>query len=143
MIQLSDLPAINAGLNSLCTIFLVSGFYFIRQKNQPAHQRCMMAALGTSVLFLTSYVIYHSFAGRTVFKNPEWFRPIYLSILLTHTVLAIAIVPLVIMTFLRAIRTRYELHRKIARWTWPLWMYVSITGVLIYFLLYRIFPQQS
>ena len=79
--------------------------------------------------------------GPTVFKNPAWFRPVYLAILLTHTVLAVAIVPLAIITLARALRRRFDLHRRIARWTWPLWMYVSVTGVLIYLLLYRIFPQ--
>ena len=79
--------------------------------------------------------------GPTVFKDPAWFRPIYLTILLTHTVLAIAIVPLAIITLTRALRSRFDRHRQIARWTWPLWMYVSVTGVLIYLLLYRIFPQ--
>lgn len=142
MIELSSLPAVNAGLNSLSVLFLTAGYYFITRRNQPAHQKCMSAALVTSALFLISYIVYHSFAGRTIFKEPDWFRPIYLAILLTHTVLAVAIVPLVVMTFLRAVRARYDLHRKIARWTWPLWMYVSVTGVLIYFLLYQIFPQK-
>lgn len=141
MIELSHLPAVNAGLNSLSAIFLTAGFCFIRRKNQSAHIKCMVAALITSTLFLVSYLIYHSYAGRTVFSNPQWFRPIYLVILLTHTVLAVVIVPLVWVTVMRAVRTRYDLHRKIARWTWPLWMYVSVTGVLIYFLLYQIFPQ--
>lgn len=101
----------------------------------------MSAALCTSALFLACYLYYHFHAGRTVFKNPEWFRPIYLTLLLTHTVLAVVIVPMILMTFHRAVKARYELHKKLARWTWPLWMYVSVTGVLIYFLLYRIFPQ--
>jgi putative membrane protein len=139
--SLSDLPAINACLNSLSTIFLTAGYIFIRQQNQTAHRNCMIAAFATSTIFLACYLVYHAYAGRTVFRDPAWFRPIYLTILLTHTILAVAIVPLIFLTFHRALKARYELHRKIARWTWPIWMYVSVTGVLIYFLLYQIFPQ--
>ena len=139
---LSDLPAINASLNALSAIFLTSGFIFIKQKKQSAHHNCMITACCTSALFLTCYIIYHAQAGRTVFRDPEWFRPIYLTLLLTHTVLAVIIVPLAIVTLSRALRQRFDLHKKIARWTWPIWMYVSITGVIIYFLLYHIFPQR-
>ena len=103
----------------------------------------MKAAVVTSTLFLISYLTYHAHAGRTVFKEPASFRPIYLTLLLTHTVLAVVIVPLVIVTLTRALRRRFDSHRKIARWTWPLWMYVSVTGVIIYLLLYKIFPQQK
>ena len=108
----------------------------------------MITAFVASILFLCCYITYHSYLayalhkGPTVFKNPSWFRPIYLTILLTHTMLAVIIVPLVLITLRRAIKLRFDLHKKIARWTWPLWMYVSVTGVLIYFLLYKIFPQQ-
>jgi putative membrane protein len=141
MMTLSDLPALNACLNSTSAIFLMVGYVFIRQNRQAAHRNCMIVALIASTLFLISYLTYHFNTGRTVFKDPAWFRPIYLIILLTHTVLAVVIVPMVIMTVSRAIKRRYDLHKKISRWTWPLWMYVSVTGVLIYFLLYRIFPQ--
>ncbi len=141
--SLSDLPAVNAALNGLSAVFLGCGYYFIRQRRQNAHRNCMIAAVGTSVLFLACYLTYH-FTVRTItrFHNPEWFRPIYLTILLTHTVLAATIVPMIIITLNRALRQRFDRHRKIARWTWPLWMYVSVTGVLIYLLLYRIFPQR-
>jgi uncharacterized membrane protein YozB (DUF420 family) len=145
--NLAGLPAVNACLNGLSAVFLGAGYRFIRRKNQPAHRNCMVAAFGASVLFLACYIAYHSYLafhlhrGPTVFKNPAWFRPVYLAILLTHTVLAVAIVPLAIITLARALRRRFDLHRRIARWTWPLWMYVSVTGVLIYLLLYRIFPQ--
>ena len=138
---LSDLPPINASLNSLSAIFLIFGYIFIRQKKNIAHRNCMISAFCTSTLFLISYLVYHHYAGRTTFKDPQWFRPIYLGILLTHTVLAVVIVPMVLITLNRAFKARYELHKKIARWTWPIWMYVSVTGVLIYFLLYQIFPQ--
>ena len=140
--SLADLPALNACLNGVSTILLSAGYYFIRSKKQAAHRNCMLAAFVTSSLFLISYLVYHFNAGRTEFREPAWFRPIYLAILLTHTVLAVAIVPLVLITLHRAVKQRFELHRKIARWTWPIWMYVSVTGVLIYFLLYQIFPQR-
>lgn len=138
----SDLPAVNASLNGLSAVLLSFGFYFIRRKNVPAHHRCMLSAVLTSTLFLVCYVVYHAKAGRTVFRDPAWFRPYYLALLLTHTVLAVVIVPMVIITLSRALRERFDKHKRIARWTWPLWMYVSVTGVLIYFLLYRIFPQR-
>ncbi|HYE32773.1 MAG TPA: DUF420 domain-containing protein [Methylomirabilota bacterium] len=139
--SVTDLPALNAFLNTCSTVLLSFGFYFIKRKNQQAHIRCMVGALITSALFLTSYLYYHSHAGRVVFANPQWFRPIYLVILLTHTILAVVILPLIFVTVVRGLKRQDEKHRKIARWTWPLWMYVSVTGVLIYFLLYVIFPQ--
>jgi uncharacterized membrane protein YozB (DUF420 family) len=140
--NLSDLPAVNAMLNGLSALFLTAGYYFIRRKDQDAHRNCMVAAVCTSALFLVSYLVYHSQAGRTVFKEPPWFRPIYLTILLTHTVLAVVIVPMVLATLSRAIQGRIELHKNAARWTWPVWIYVSVTGVVIYLLLYQIFPQK-
>lgn len=140
--SLSDLPAVNATLNLCSAILLIIGYTFIRQGKQRAHRNCMIAALCTSTVFLCSYLIYHYNVGHTRFVNPEWFRPYYLALLLTHLVLAIAIVPLVLITFTLAIKGRYESHKKIARWTWPIWIYVSVTGVIIYFLLYQIFPQR-
>ncbi|HEY5911546.1 MAG TPA: DUF420 domain-containing protein [Verrucomicrobiae bacterium] len=145
--NLADLPAVNALLNGLSALFLSAGYYFIRGKNQTAHRRCMLAAFGTSVLFLVCYLTYHTYLayvlhrGPTVFRDPAWFRPIYLAILLSHTVLAVVIVPLVLVTLSHALKQRFERHRQIARWTWPIWMYVSVTGVLIYLFLYQIFPQ--
>ena len=140
--SLSDLPAVNACLNGLSAVFLTTGYVFIRRGNKIAHRNCMVSAFVTSTIFLICYLTYH-FTVRTVtrFEKPEWFRPVYLTILLTHTVLAVVIVPLVLMTLGRAVKQRFDLHKKIARWTWPLWMYVSVTGVVIYLLLYRIFPQ--
>jgi putative membrane protein len=138
--NISDLPALNACLNSLSTVLLTAGFIFIKRKHERAHRNCMIAALVTSTLFLTSYLYYHYHAGRTVFPE-NWFKPIYLVILLTHTVLAVVIVPLIIAAVIQAIRRKFESHKKITRWTWPMWMYVSVTGVLIYLLLYQIFPQ--
>ena len=138
---IQDLPLINACLNGLATLFLTLGFVFIKQGKQTAHRNCMVSAFITSAVFLTCYLIYHFSTGATRFVDPAWFKPIYLVILFTHVVLAVVILPLIFMTFSRALKARYELHKKIARWTWPLWMYVSITGVVIYLLLYQIFPQ--
>ena len=138
--NLSDLPALNACLNGTSTILLTAGYIFIKRKNEKAHRNCMVAALVTSSLFLASYLYYHFHAGSTVFPQ-NWFKPIYLVILLTHTVLAVVIVPLIIAAVVQAIRRRFESHKKITRWAWPLWMYVSVTGVVIYLLLYQIFPQ--
>ncbi len=144
----ADLPAVNATLNALSAVFLSLGYFFIKRQNRQAHRNCMLAAFGTSVLFLICYLGYHAYVayvlkrGPTIFRDPAWFRPIYLAILLTHTVLAVVIVPMVLVSIWRALRGRFEAHRKIARWTWPLWMYVSVTGVLIYYLLYVRFPQQ-
>lgn len=138
----ADLPAVNAGFNALSTVLLLAGYVFIRRKNQAAHRACMIGALISSGLFLCGYLTYH-FTVRTVtrFQNPPEFRPIYLAILLTHTVLAVVIVPMILLTVVRAWRERFDAHRRIARWTWPLWIYVSVTGVVIYLLLYQIFPQ--
>src|SRR5712671_5851725 len=124
-----DLPAVNASLNGLSACFLTAGFIFIRRKNKIAHRNCMIAAFSTSVVFLACYLTYHATVKTvTHFIEPAWFRPIYLTILLTHTVLAVIIVPLTLLTLNRARRQELEAHKKIARWTWPLWMYVSVTG---------------
>jgi putative membrane protein len=140
--SIHDLPLVNACLNSASAILLSVGYVFIKRQRTIAHRNCMIGAVITSTLFLVCYLTYHAFAGRTVFKDPQWFRPIYLVILLTHTVLAAVIVPLVLITLSRALRAKWELHKKIAHWTWPIWMYVSVTGVVIYLLLYQIFPQR-
>jgi uncharacterized membrane protein YozB (DUF420 family) len=141
-VNLSDLPAVNACLNSVSAILLTGGFLFIKRKKQRAHRNCMIAALATSTLFLVSYLYYHAHAGSTKFPE-NWFRPYYLIILLTHTVLAVVIVPLILAAVVQAARGKFESHKKIARWTWPMWMYVSVTGVLIYLLLYQIFPREN
>lgn len=143
----ADLPIVNASLNGLSALLLAVGYYHIRHGRREAHRRCMLAAFGTSTLFLICYLTYHGYLswylhrGPTVFQNPTWFRPIYLAILLTHTLLAVVVVPLVLLSLRLAWRQQFERHRRLARWTWPIWMYVSVTGVLIYLLLYRIFPQ--
>jgi putative membrane protein len=143
-----DLPAVNASLNGLSAILLTAGFICIRQKKITAHRNCMISAFCVSAIFLVCYLTYHTYLavvlhkGPTRFLNPPWFRPIYLTILLTHTVLAMVIVPLIFITLFRALRERFDQHKKIARWTLPLWMYVSVTGVIVYLLLYQIFPQK-
>lgn len=140
-------PAINATLNGLSLVFLTLGFIHIRRGNKTAHRNCMLATFASSTLFLIGYLSYHTYRvrvlglGPTVFKDPAWFRPIYLTILISHTILAAAIVPLGLYTLSLALREKFERHKKFARITWPIWMYVSITGVVIYFLLYQIFPQ--
>jgi uncharacterized membrane protein YozB (DUF420 family) len=144
---ITDLPIVNACLNASSALFLGVGYYHIRHKNVAAHRLCMIAAFITSVFFLGCYITYHTYLGYvlhrgpTPFKGPAAWRPIYLAILLSHTVLAIVIVPMVLITLTRAVRQNFALHKRIARWTWPLWMYVSVTGVIVYLLLYRIFPQ--
>jgi putative membrane protein len=143
-----DLPAVNATLNGLSAVFLALGFFFIKRGNKIAHRNCMITAFCTSVIFLGCYLTYHGWLalvlhqGPTRFLNPLWFRPYYLVLLGTHTILAIVIVPMILITLWRAKKERFELHKKIARWTWPLWMYVSVTGVVIYWLLYIKFPQK-
>ena len=139
---IQDLPLINACLNALATVFLTLGFVFIKRGNKTAHRNCMISAFATSTIFLACYLTYHfNTVAVTRFVDPAWFRPIYLVLLLTHVVLAVVILPLIFMTLSRALKERFPQHKKIAKWTWPLWMYVSITGVLIYLLLYQIFPQ--
>lgn len=144
----SDLPAVNACLNSVSTVMLVLGFRFIKAGNRAAHRNCMLTACCTSLLFLVCYVTYHEWmrrthgAAHTTFLEPRWFRPVYLAILFTHLVAAVVILPLIIVTLVRALKGNIERHKKIARWTWPLWMYVSVTGVVIYLLLYQVFPQK-
>ena len=144
---LSDLPAVNASLNGLSTVLLVLGWRHIKAGRRLAHRNCMIGAFVTSSLFLACYVTYHfqmqKLHGRahTSFTDPAWFRPVYLAILVTHLIGAFAILPLVTLTFQRAIKERFELHKRIARWTLPVWLYVSVTGVVIYLLLYQIFPQ--
>ncbi|HWR35087.1 MAG TPA: DUF420 domain-containing protein [Clostridia bacterium] len=136
---LAIFPALNAVLNGTSAVLLLVGHQFIRRGNMGAHRRTMVTALVTSSLFLVSYLYYHAQVGSVRFQGQGWSRPVYFTILLTHTVLAAAIVPMVLVTLARALRARYALHRAIARWTYPVWMYVSVTGVVIYFMLYHLF----
>jgi uncharacterized membrane protein YozB (DUF420 family) len=140
--SLQDLPPLNAGLNGLSTLLLIAGWISVRRRMLVAHRACMVAAFASSSVFLACYLYYHFHAGRTVFVNPQWFRPFYLAILITHTILAITIVPMILTTFAYALRGDFTRHRRIAKWTLPLWLYVSVTGVVIYYLLYVKFPQK-
>ncbi len=138
-----DLPAVNATLNGLSAVLLTAGFIAIKTGRKIAHRNCMIAAFCTSAIFLGCYLTYHiTVKTVTHFVDPAWFRPYYLTLLATHTILAVAIVPMILITLNRARKQQFEAHKKIARWTWPLWMYVSVTGVVIYLLLYQIFPQK-
>jgi uncharacterized membrane protein YozB (DUF420 family) len=140
LIAAAQLPHLNAALNLLSAAFLISGFFFIRSKNIKAHRVFMTGAVASSTLFLISYVIYHYQVGSVPFKGQGWIRPLYFTILLTHTILAAAVVPLVLITLIRALRERFDAHRRIARWTFPIWLYVSLTGVVVYWMLYRLAP---
>jgi uncharacterized membrane protein YozB (DUF420 family) len=135
------LPHLNACLNGTSALLLITGFKFIRSRNVIAHRACQIAALCVSLLFLASYLTYHYHHGATRFLGTGLVRPIYFTVLTSHTMLAIAIVPLVILTFYRAFRGDLSRHRRIARITLPLWLYVSITGVIVYLMLYQIYPH--
>jgi uncharacterized membrane protein YozB (DUF420 family) len=134
------LPAVNAALNALSAFLLIGGYACIRRGRRAAHQRCMLAAFVVSVLFLASYLTLRYLAGMTRFEGQGWIRPVYFTILFSHTVLAAGIVPLAIVTMARALREEHARHVRVARWTLPLWLYVSITGVVIYWLLYHLYP---
>ena len=138
---ISYLPHVNACLNGTSAVLLFTGYTFIRSRNVVAHRACQVAALIVSILFLASYLTYHYNHGSTRFQGAGIVRPIYFTILTTHTILAIVIVPLVILTFYRALRNDFARHRRIARITLPLWIYVSITGVIVYLMLYQIYPS--
>ena len=135
------LPHLNACLNGTSAILLFAGFSFIRWGKVAAHRACQISALVVSTLFLISYLTYHYYHGTTRFQGIGLARPIYFTILTSHTILAIVIVPLIAITFVRAFRLDFVRHRKIARITLPLWFYVSITGVIVYLMLYQIYPS--
>jgi uncharacterized membrane protein YozB (DUF420 family) len=137
--QYAIYPVIDATLNGTSAVLLVIGRGLIKSGRMAAHRAVMIAALTSSSLFLISYLYYHAHVGSIHFQGQGIWRPIYFTLLTSHTILAAAIVPMVIITLSRALRARYDKHRRIARWTFPLWLYVSITGVVIYFMLYQIF----
>ena len=139
--NISDLPALNAGLNALSGTLLGVGYAMIRRGRVRAHKAFMLAAVGVSTLFLVSYVIYHYHAGSSRFPGTGWIRTLYLSILVTHAVLAAAVMPLAAVTLVRAWREDFPSHRRIARWTLPIWFYVSVTGVIIYVMLYHLYAR--
>jgi uncharacterized membrane protein YozB (DUF420 family) len=137
MISVTDLPALNATLNGIAAIFLTIGYVFIRNRRIAQHRACMIAAFTTSTLFLISYLIYHYHVGSRPFTGQGPIRVVYYTILITHVILAAAIVPMVLMTMTRALRNQFARHKAIARWTLPIWLYVSITGVIVYVMLYQ------
>ena len=138
-LTVADLPALNATLNGIAAVFLVVGYICIRKGAWTAHKTCMLAALTTSALFLVSYVIYHINAGSRPFPGTGPIRFVYLAILITHIILAAVILPMALVTAARGLAARYDRHVRIARWTLPIWLYVSVTGVVIYLMLYRMY----
>jgi uncharacterized membrane protein YozB (DUF420 family) len=132
-----DLPAVNATLNAIAAVLLGTGYVLIRARRVDLHRRFMLAAFATSALFLVSYLIYHAQVGSVAFTRQGFVRPVYFSILITHVVLAAAILPLAVITLSRGLSAKYQQHRAIARWTLPIWLYVSVSGVLVYVLLYQ------
>jgi putative membrane protein len=137
MITLHDLPAVNAALNALSGTLLLVGYTLIRARRIQQHRKVMIAAFVTSSLFLVCYVIYHAQVGSVRFTRQGFVRPLYFTILITHVTLAAVVLPMAIVTLSRGLKARYARHRAIARWTFPIWMYVSVTGVLVYVLLYQ------
>jgi uncharacterized membrane protein YozB (DUF420 family) len=137
--QYAVFPAIDASLNGTSAVLLLVGRGFIKRGQMAAHRAVMLAALASSTIFLACYLYYHWHVGSVHFQGQGWSRPVYFSILISHTILAAAIVPMIIITLSRALRERFDRHRAIARWTYPLWMYVSVTGVIVYFMLYHLF----
>jgi putative membrane protein len=135
--SVTDLPALNASLNATSTVLLVTGYILIRSGRRQAHRNVMIAALVTSAMFLTSYVIYHAQVGSVPFKGTGWIRTLYFAVLIPHVILAAAIVPPILITASRALSAKYDKHKRIARWTLPLWLYVSVTGVIVYLMLYQ------
>jgi uncharacterized membrane protein YozB (DUF420 family) len=136
---ISDLPALNATLNAISAMLLTAGYVLIRRRRADLHKRCMIAALTTSALFLTSYIIYHLNAGSRPFAGQGTVRVVYFGILITHVILAAAILPLALTTAAHGLLGHYDRHVRIARWTLPLWLYVSVTGVVIYVMLYQLY----
>jgi putative membrane protein len=145
---MSFLPHFNAILNTTSAILLVTGFYFISKRQITSHKKCMLTAFITSAVFLASYVLYHSLRayyfhiGPSRFNGEGWVRPAYFTILITHTILAVVIAPFILVTLWRALRGRFDLHLRVAKWTFPIWLYVSVTGVIVYLMLYQIYPAR-
>jgi putative membrane protein len=139
--MMSYLPSVDATLNAASALLLILGFFFIRRKKIRAHKTCMLSAFATSTIFLACYLTYHYFHGTTHFPGRGIVRSLYFLLLGSHTVLAALIVPLVLITLYRAWRCRFPQHRQIARWTLPLWFYVSVTGVVVYWILYHLLPM--
>lgn len=143
MIGLHDLPALNAALNGVAAILLVTGYAFIRRGHIARHRACMVSALLVSSVFLVSYVVYHLEVGSIRFTHSGWPRAVYFAVLATHVPLAALIVPLAVVTLWRALRGQFDRHVRVARWTLPIWLYVSVTGVMVYLMLYHVWPSSE
>jgi uncharacterized membrane protein YozB (DUF420 family) len=137
-VSVTELPAVNAALNATSAVLVGFGLYFIRRKNIRAHKVCMITALFVSAVFLTSYLVYHYHVGSVRFTRQGWLRSVYFPLLISHTTLAVIIVPMILRTVYLAFSRRFGEHTRIARWTFPLWMYVSLTGVVVYLMLYQL-----
>jgi putative membrane protein len=137
VIDYTILPAVNATLNGIAAVFLAVGWFFIRRRDIRRHRAAMLSAFTVSALFLISYVVYHANVGSVPFQGQGTVRLVYFAILITHVILAALILPLALITLSRALSERFDRHRRIARWTLPIWLYVSVTGVMIYLMLYR------
>jgi len=140
-VDVSALPALNALLNATSAILLTAGWVCIRRRRIRAHQACMLGAFGVSLVFLLSYVVYHYVAGSRPFTGQGWIRPVYFFILITHIILAAFTLPLAVLTLVRGLAGRFQQHKAIARWALPVWWYVSVTGVVVYVMLYHLYPS--
>jgi len=141
--QIADLPHVNAAFNGVTIVFLTFGFYYIRSGNRQRHKACMIGALVASAAFLVTYLIYHFNSGLAKFGGEGIIRPIYFSILIAHVLIAVVITPLVPVTVYRALKGQFDKHKRLARWTWPLWMYVAVSGVVVYAMAIHIFPYHA
>ena len=135
---ISDLPALNAGLNTLSAALLLRGYLQIRRGEREAHRKTMLAALVSSGLFLSSYLVYHFQVGSVPYPHYDWTRPLYFAVLIPHVILAALLVPLVVVLVWRALKGEFARHRRLARWVWPVWIFVSLSGVVVYLMLYRL-----
>jgi uncharacterized membrane protein YozB (DUF420 family) len=143
MLDLSIFPALNATLNGASAVLITTGRVLIKQKKVALHRACMIAAVATSTLFLASYLYYHAHVGSVRFPGQGWMRPVYFTLLISHTVLAAAVVPLVLLALIAGLRGRFERHRRVARWAFPIWLYVSVTGVMVYIILYQVYGAHA
>ena len=143
MLSISDLPHLNAILNALAACFLIGGFMYIKTGNRNAHRLCMVIALIISSLFLISYIVHRFYVPIFVFQGDGGIRIFYYILLISHVLLAIAIVPLIAVTVLRALRKKFTAHKNLAKWTWPIWMYVSVSGIVVYLMLYQLYPLKT
>lgn len=139
--MLAILPHVNAVLNSIATVLLLIGFVLIRSGQRDLHRKVMITTIIVSAVFLVCYLIYHFTAPVFVYRGPDWSRPLYYTMLISHVILAVIVTPMVAVTAWRSLHGQFEKHRKIARWTWPIWLYVTASGVLIYVVLYHMFPD--